>query len=168
MTIRNLGEWLTGTVIPTVVDRGREVFTVDGVAYRIRLAWLGRAVGFEYQTPRYPRDVRRIRAAERRHLDEFERRIQAGEPFVQVGDVIPAHRIIPVDVVEVRNCDGEVWRRAVGEERFSPSDDDLPVGLRQPYDWVHEAYTGEIAGHATDRGVLDYAPLTVTEVAQHA
>lgn len=167
MTIRELGEWLTGTVIPVVTDRGRQVFTVDGVAYRIRLAWLGRSVGFEYQTPRYPRDVRRIRAAEQRHLDEFMRRTEAGEPHVQVGDIIPEHRIIPVDVLEVRDSQGDLWHRAVGQDRFSPDDDCLPAHLRQAYDWVHK-YDGEIAGQAGDAGLLDYAPLTVTKVAQHA
>jgi len=103
----------------------------------------------------------------RQHLDQATRTAQAGQTSIQVGDLIPEHRTIPSDVLEVRTCEGEVWRRAVGEERYSPSDNDLPPDVRQPYDWVHHAY-GDISGHCTDRGLLDYAPLTVTKVAAHA
>lgn len=168
MRLRDVGEWLAGRLFPIVVDRGRDVFAVDGVGYRMRLVWFGRGIQLGYTTPRYPSDVRRIRAQEDRHLAQYELRRQASEPYVQVGDVIPAHRIIPVDVLEVRTARGEVWRRAVGDERFGFEEGTGEIYRDQVYDWVsmYEPPDGkpEIAGQANDDGVLAYAPLTVTKV----
>lgn len=170
MTIlTRVGEWLGGP-LPLISKPAREIHHVDGATYSIELTWWWRCLRFEYHTPRHPRDVRRIRAAESVHLAEMLRRRDAGEPHVQVGDIIPAHRgHIPVDVLEFRDCEGDLWRRAVGDERFTEEDLRLPVELRQVYDWVHPSRCdGEIAGHSTDEGRLYYAPLIVTKVAETA
>jgi hypothetical protein len=166
VTIAELGERLLGGILPAIRS-GREVFPVDGTAYALELTLFRRRFTIGYHTPRHPRDVRRVRADERTYLKESVRRHTADEPSVQVGDIIPGHRWIHVDVAEFRNCEGDLWRRAVGEECYT-ADDVAELGDRaQRYDWVHtftSAGQEVISGHCTDEGALDYAPLTVTKV----
>lgn len=168
MRLAELGERLAGGALP-IIHRNREVFPVDGTAYTVELTVFRRQFTIRYHTPRHPRDARRIRAAERVHLGETVRRHSVGEDHVQVGDIIPGHRWIPGDVDEFRNDEFDVWRRAVGEERFNP-DDLAELGHHsQEYDWVTVSRDGtDICGWSTDEGALDYAPLTVTKVRDRA
>lgn len=80
----------------------------------------------------------------------------------RVGDLIgPNDTTIPDDVLEVVNSEGDTWRRAVGQERYAIEDDvmDFPT---QEYEWVTTAG----GGWATTAGMLVYAPLRVTKVAE--
>lgn len=73
----------------------------------------------------------------------------------QVHDVIgPNAKRVPWDVLEFVNDEGDRWWRAFGTDRYSedePDDDQL-------WDWA------SVGGRQTDRGALDYTPLTVTRV----
>jgi hypothetical protein len=75
----------------------------------------------------------------------------------QVGDLIgPNAADIPWDVLEVENCDGDVWRRAFGEDRYFVDDAGDHDGY--VYDWMTEG------GRSSTEGLLVYVPLTVTRV----
>lgn len=79
--------------------------------------------------------------------------------FVREGDLIgPNATDIAWNVLEVRNCEGDTWRRAFGEQRFAVEDDGF-IDREQEYDWIIEG------GWSTTDGLLVYAPLTVTKVA---
>jgi hypothetical protein len=81
----------------------------------------------------------------------------------KVGDLIgPNAAVIPVDVLEVQNVERDVWRRAEGDERYGPDDEEEEDPV---YDWVNVSRTGEIAGWSTTEGALGYCPLQVTKVA---
>jgi hypothetical protein len=169
MNAAQLWEHAGGGVLPHISRRPREVFVVDGVQHTIRIVWFRRTVEIAYTTPRYPRDVRRIREAESRKLAESVRRREAGEPLTQVGDVFGEHqRYIPVQVARCRDAQGDVWRRAYDSEAYSSLDDGLPIEHRQVYDWVHPYVDGDgvehLAGHATDEGVLTHTPVVVLEI----
>lgn len=154
----------------------RTVYQVDGVQYRVWVTWLRRSVGFSYHTPNLPRDVRRARAEETRRLHLLAAadslRTAASEirgiaaryrdHRFQTGDLIPHWvREIPDYVLEVRDGQGDVWRRPVTEdERYFQGD------RSQTYDWVQESSyePGVICGHTTNDGITDHPPLVVTAV----
>lgn len=170
MTFRDVLAAQLGGAIP-LVTVGRTVHAVDGATYEISLTWLRRRLAGNYHTPNLPRDVRRARALETARLAARSNRVHrlpaetpAPEHTFAVGDGIPNWaRPIPKHVLEVRNCDGELWRRPATESEATFEGD----GLGQWYDWVHESIAdpGVMSGHATEDGLFDYAPLIVTAVA---
>lgn len=169
MTFSDLADRILGGPIPYVPRPEREVHVMDGTTYTVELVWFRRGFKASYHTPRLPRSVRRIRAAERARDQETARRGLAGEPTVQVGDVLsPHHNYIPVQVTRCRDAQHDEWRRAREDEQYSSLDDSLPVEHRQVYDWVHP-YVGpdgveHIAGWSTEAGVLQHHPVLVLEI----
>lgn len=58
-----------GGVIPHV-SRSRDVHVFDGVTYRLTVTWLRRTISVDYNTPRFPRRIRRLREQERRRIEQ--------------------------------------------------------------------------------------------------
>lgn len=90
-----------------------------------------------------------------------------------VEDLIGPHAAgISANVHKVVDSEGDVYRRAVGDERYATEDlTDGELDLRQEYEWVRIGYQvgntfreGEPTGHSTTEGLLDYTPLRVLEV----
>jgi hypothetical protein len=162
--LRSWWDRLAGGVIPMIRRREREVYVVDGAAYGFEIVWFRRGLALTYSTPRIPRDVRRARAAENARLTEHFRRIDHGEPVVQVGDLIPQHAAKKlVACLEVRDSEFTVWKRAVGDERYRPNYDGS-LDRSQEYDWIAWSAGEYAGGHSTDEGLLNYAPLTVLKL----
>lgn len=169
MTFREFLDDHVGGLIP-LAGVTRTVHAVDGVTYRLKLTWCRRQFGVDYHTSRLPRAIRKARAAEYARLIALDNerlaglnevpgmaeKLAAGHRFV-AGDVIPSWvREIPSYVLEVRDSQFDVWRR--------PANDAERMHEGQEYDWVHATRDG-IAGHTTNEGLYDWAPLTVTAVA---
>lgn len=75
------------------------------------------------------------------------------------GDIIGPRGPIPWDVLEVESLvDGGVYKRLIGRDRLVDIDGE-PDGEPEEYDWV------TAGGHATDEGVLHYAPIRVRRIA---
>jgi hypothetical protein len=75
-----------------------------------------------------------------------------------VGDLIGGNTNgIAANVVEVVNCEGDLWRRAVGDERYAIEDDGT-VDRSVEYDWV------TAGGWSSTEGLLAYTPLRVTKI----
>jgi hypothetical protein len=168
MTWGELWASVAGGIVPVVRRQPREVFVHEGAAYRIELVWLRRSMQLKYTTYRVPRDVRRIREADQVRTSESVRRKLADEPAVQVGDQIPEWAIGYLGECEqVRDCEFTVWKRAVGGERYQREDDGT-IDRSQEYDWIAFLAGEWGGGWSTDEGVLNYAPLTVLKVKDHA
>lgn len=87
-------------------------------------------------------------------LDELSASLEAC-----TGDIIGPRGPIPWDVLEVESLvDGGVYKRLIGRDRLVNVDDE-PGGDPEEYDWV------TAGGHATDEGVLHYAPIRVLQIA---
>lgn len=150
-----------GGALPVVSAR-REVFIADGAAYRIHLVLFRRSITLKYYSPRTPRSVLRAQDTAQARVREMSRRVLAGEPLVQVGDLIPAHAPGLIGQAgQVRTSDHTVWKRAEGDERYATDELTGELARVQEYDWI--AWTaGEWGGGwATTSGLLDYGPLTV-------
>jgi hypothetical protein len=167
--IRELGDRLIGGVLPYVPKPERVVHTFDGTTYTIELVWFRRRFTASYHTPRHPLSVRWENT--RALADQILRRHSAGEPIVQVGDVLPSHlRSAPYLVTRCRDAQHDEWRRAVGDECYPRDDITGELNTSQAYEWVQENHRdgrpAEISGHATDEGVLEHHPVTVLEIRQ--
>jgi hypothetical protein len=161
----SLWERLAGGIVPVARKHEREVYVSGGAAYARELVWLRRSLTIKYSTPTTPRDVRKIRDADQRRITEQIRRLRAGEPTVQVGDVIPKYTTAFLERCWiVRDAELTLWKRTVGAERYDS------FGSSQEYEWVMWA-AGEWGGgwRADDAAMLDEgSPLTVMELIKHA
>lgn len=84
----------------------------------------------------------------------------AVQGFSKVGDIIgPNATDIAWDVLMVKDCQGDEWVRAFGDNRYAIDDSTGERDRSQEYDWFTEG------GWAGTAGLLDYAPLLVTVVA---
>lgn len=139
--LRRILDGLVGGLIPSCTG-GRTILTVS-TEYEVRIVWFRRSITIEYSSPRIPRAARRVRAADDVRTHEYERRKLAGEPLVQVGDVVPRYAIGYVKhIAWCRDAAGGQWRYA-GDGRWSQGDA-----------WV------------TDEGLLELGPLTVLAVSK--
>lgn len=165
-----------GGLIP-LVTAGREAYASGETDYHIAVVWFRHRLTLQLGTPYPPRSARRASSRETERLARVarQRRPQREpvefelEPRFQVGSQIDGcWSDIPDYVVSVRDVESTVWRRAVGDERYATEDATGQVDRTQEYDWIswdRGQYTG---GHSTTDGLLNYAPLTVLEVADVA
>lgn len=80
----------------------------------------------------------------------------------RIGDLIgPNATRIPWDVLEVECSEGDTWRRLYGPDRTVHSDDSDDPWV-QEYDWT----TSGGGGLSTTEGLIMYAPLRITRVAE--
>jgi hypothetical protein len=168
MSVSDLWDRLAGGALPFIQRRPREVFMVDGTAYRIELVWFRRRIQLKYTTPVVPRAVRRIRDAEQARGSEMVRRHAAGEPALQVGDLIPKWATAFVDrCQQVRANDGTMWKRAEGDDRYAVEDDGS-TSHGQEYEWIAFLAGKWGGGWCTTEGLLFEAPLTALELVTDA
>lgn len=171
-TIRGFWDRHAGGLLP-IARFERSFSMTDGTSYDLRITWLRRAVRSGYDRPGYPRRVRReraaVRASDRARADQVARRVMAGEPLTQVGDIIPHHAGgIDHAVLQVRTADLELWKRAEGDERYYRSAQTGELDHTDEYEWIRWT-SGEWGGAwATTAGMLHHGPLTVIRVADHA
>lgn len=89
-------------------------------------------------------------------LDDLARTQQS-----KAGDVIgPNTTDVPWDVLQVTDCQDDIWFRAFGDNRYRVDDATGERDRSQEYDW------STAGGWSTTEGLLDYAPLTVTMIAE--